>query len=115
VRHNVEAIRSTGAPLQRIVAVGGGTQNPLWVQIISDVAGISQTLPALTIGASYGDAFLAGLAVGLLAREDLGQWVRPGQTIAPAPRYRERYDALYADYRALYDQTREIVHHLAVE
>jgi xylulokinase len=99
--------------VKRIVAVGGGTQHPLWARIISDVAGISQTLPALTIGASYGDAFLAALAAGLLTRDDLSQWVKLGPMITPDLHHRERYESLYADYLSLYVQTQEIVHRLS--
>jgi xylulokinase len=113
VRHNLEAIRSTGASIERVVAVGGGTQTPLWLQIVSDVTGITQEVPALTIGASYGDAFLAGHAAGLLTRDDLDTWVKPGQVIGPNEATRERYEALYADYLGLYGQTRDIVHRLA--
>ena len=54
-----------------MVAVGGGTKSLAWLQIVSDVVGIPQSVPALTIGASYGDAFLAGLSANILKREDL--------------------------------------------
>ena len=30
------------------------------LQIVSDVAGVEQVIPALTIGASYGDAYWQG-------------------------------------------------------
>ncbi len=72
-------------------------------------------LPALTIGASYGDALLAAYASGLLSRDQLSQWVKTGQTITPDPNHHQRYESLYADYLALYQQTREIVHHLSRE
>ena len=39
------------APLHRLVAVGGGTQGGLWTQIVSDVTGREQVVPAQTIGA----------------------------------------------------------------
>ncbi|MGB4137790.1 MAG: FGGY family carbohydrate kinase, partial [Microbacterium sp.] len=63
VRHNVETMRAAGADIRRIVAVGGGTQGRLWLQIISDVTGLVQEVPETTIGASYGAAFLAAGAV----------------------------------------------------
>ena len=56
-----------GAPPRRLVAVGGGAKNPLWLQIVSDVSGLPQDVPERTIGASYGDAFMAGLATGIVA------------------------------------------------
>src|SRR4029079_1443071 len=73
-RANLEAMRDLGAPARRVVAVGGGTADPLLLQLVSDAAGIRQEIPASTIGASRGDAILAGLAAGLLAPGDLPAW-----------------------------------------
>lgn len=64
------------------------------------------------IGASYGDAFLAGIAAGRLQRSDLARWVRPGFEVRPNLGRKGTYDYLYADYRLLYERTREIVHRL---
>ena len=68
VRHNLEAMVEMGALPERLVAVGGGAQNLLWMQIVSDVTGMRQIVPARTIGACYGDAFLAGLGSGVICR-----------------------------------------------
>lgn len=112
IRHNIETFQSIGAEVKRVVAVGGGTKSRAWLQIVSDVAGVAQEVPQLTIGASYGDAFLAGVATGLLRREDLARWVQPGSEVRPDPARKAVYDALYADYRLLYENTRDIVHRL---
>lgn len=112
IRHNVDTFIGSGADVKRIFAVGGGTKSDVWLQIVSDVCGIPQVVPAQTIGASYGDAFLAGCAAGLLGRGDLGAWLRPGRLIEPDGSRRARYDALYADYLGLYERTRDIVHRL---
>src|SRR5262249_15942656 len=37
VRHDLEVMREAGARTGRVVAVSGGTNNPLWVRIVSDV------------------------------------------------------------------------------
>ncbi|MDF3018607.1 MAG: carbohydrate kinase, partial [Thermomicrobiales bacterium] len=70
VRHNLETMSAMGAPPRRLVAVGGGAKNPLWLQIVSDVSGLPQDVPERTIGASYGDAFMAGLATGIVSGPD---------------------------------------------
>jgi xylulokinase len=113
IRHNLETFRSIGAEVRRVVAVGGGTRSRTWLQIVSDAAGVVQEVPQLTIGASYGDAFLAGVAAGLLQRGDLERWVRPGSEIHPNPAHKETYDSLYKDYLLLYERTRDIVHRLS--
>lgn len=112
IRHNIETFQSIGADVRRVVAVGGGTKSRVWLQIVSDVTGIAQVVPQLTIGASYGDAFLAGMAAGLLSRHELAHWVRPGSEVRPDPARKAVYDSLYTDYRLLYEQTKDIVHRL---
>lgn len=113
VRHNLETFGELQAPINRVVAVGGGAQSATWPQIISDITGIGQVVPKTSIGASYGDAFLAGRAAGLLARDQLASWITPGRTVVPNRRLAELYDLRYHDYLALYEQTRDIVHRLS--
>ncbi len=113
IRHNIETFSSIGAGVKRVVAVGGGTKSTSWLQIVSDVAGIAQIVPALTVGASYGDAFLAGLAAGILKRDDIKVWVKPGTTIVPNPQRKALYDRYYADYLLLYERTKDIMHRMS--
>lgn len=112
IRHNMETFGSIGAHVERAVAVGGGAKGSTWLQIVSDITGIPQLVPANTIGASYGDAFLAGLAAGTVKMEDLSRWVTPERTIIPNQELRSRYDAGYANYLDLYTQTRDLIHRL---
>jgi xylulokinase len=111
VRHNLETIVAAGASPQRLVAVGGGTAAGFWPQIVSDVAGVEQTLPVHTIGASYGDALMAGIGIGLLDRD--ADWTVARQTIRPRERHRDLYDHLYDLYLDLYASTADICHQLA--
>lgn len=115
MRHNLEAMRDMGAIPRRVVAVGGGTHNPVWLQIVSDVTGVSQMVPEQTIGASYGDAFMAGLASGIIPDRTAlnGQWVRPARTYEPDPSLFELYSERYEMFRRLYESTRDDVHRLA--
>jgi xylulokinase len=94
-----------------VVAVGGGTRGGLWPQIVSDVAGIEQELPARQHGASYGDALLAAEGVGLVDSD--ASWVVPGSLVAPRPELRSLYDERYGLYRDLHERTVEIQHDLA--
>jgi xylulokinase len=105
-------MRDLGAPARRVVAVGGGTADPLLLQLVSDAAGIEQEIPASTIGASSGDAMLAGLAAGLLAPDDLRAWTTIERVVEPRPEARAGHDRRYAAFRELYSATRDIVHAL---
>jgi len=112
VRHLFEAMRDAGGEGKRLVAVGGGTKGGLGTQIVSDVTGEPQQLPEQkTIGAAYGDAFLAGLAGGIVDQDT--DWSSIAETVEPDPRNRETYDELYAVYKDLYPATRPMVHTLA--
>jgi xylulokinase len=103
-----------GAPPRRLVAVGGGAKNPLWLQIVSDVAGLPQDVPEKTIGASYGDAFLAGVATGLVpGLEALADWVTLAETFRPREAERAVYADYYPVYRGLYESAKEQLHALA--
>jgi xylulokinase len=112
IRHNLETFQAMGAPLRRIVAVGGGTKSSTWLRIVSDVAGVVQQVPSQTIGASYGDAFLAGLAAGAVKREDLERWVETGGEVRPDEQRRAAYEPLYRDFLELYEKTSGVVHRL---
>jgi xylulokinase len=108
-RHNLE-IMAGGQPV-RAVAVGGGTQGRLWMQIVSDVTGLRQQVPAETVGACYGDALLAAEATGLTP---LGtSWMRERAVVEPSAELRPLYDRLYGGFRELHPATREIQHDLA--
>ena len=113
IRHNIETFREMGTQVRRIVAVGGGAKTQTWLQIVTDIAGIAQEVPALTIGASYGDAFLAGLVSGRLHRDDLHSWVKADRLIGPDESRRAFYDQRFELFKQLYTQTRQIVHDLS--
>jgi xylulokinase len=111
VRHNLETIAEAGGGAERLVAVGGGTRGGLWTQIVSDVTGRPQELPAHTIGAAYGDALLAGRAAGLV--DDGADWNPIAATIEPDEGNAEVYEELYGLFRELYPATRAQAHALA--
>ncbi len=110
IRHNIEALEAEGCRASRILAVGGGTRNPAWLRIVSDIAGIEQVVPARQIGASYGDAFLAGIGVGMFSgTSEARRWLREGETVQPDPAHRPLYDATYGLYRELYARNAELM------
>jgi xylulokinase len=95
---------------QRTVAVGGGLQSPIWAQAVSDVTGRPQLVPQQAIGASYGDALLAAIGVGLVSPDT--DWAKIDREITPDPGNQARYQELYPTWRELYPATRDVVHKL---
>ncbi|MFJ6532932.1 FGGY-family carbohydrate kinase [Microbacterium sp. NPDC091662] len=114
VRHNVETMRAAGADIRRIVAVGGGTQGRLWLQIVSDVTGLVQEVPATTIGASYGAAFLAATATAAPdGTPAIADWNPISELIHPDEAVRSLYDTLFDRYVRLYEGSKSVIHELA--
>ncbi|MFB9909546.1 FGGY-family carbohydrate kinase [Allokutzneria oryzae] len=113
VRHNLEAMSAAGGEATRLVAVGGGTQGGLWTQIVSDITGQRQDVPAETVGACLGDALLAGVATGAVTEPDA--WNPVASVVVPDQLRHERYERYYQNYRELYTTTSRIAHFLAEE
>ncbi|MGY4099061.1 FGGY-family carbohydrate kinase [Nocardia sp. R16R-3T] len=110
VRHNLEAM-AAGGRARRLVAVGGGTKGGLWTQIVSDVTGLPQQLPADTVGACLGDALLAAEAVGV----DTAGWNPVIGVVEPDADRGATYASYYRRYREMYESTADIAHFLAAE
>jgi len=108
--HVFETYAELGAAPRTVRAVGGGTKNALWLQATSDLAGQVQEVCDKTIGAAYGDAFLAAQAVGLVPEDGIAAW-NPVATRVQPDRV-EAYARAYPLWKALYLQTRDIAHGL---
>jgi xylulokinase len=109
--HVMETYREVGAEPRTVLAVGGGTRNPVWLQASSDLAGMTQILRERTIGASYGDAFLAAVAVGAASPDDIDAWNPVARAVTPeaVPAYERQYPL----WKALYTSTRDVAHALS--
>jgi xylulokinase len=103
-----------GAPPSTVVAVGGGLRNRIWTQATSDVSGLKQEARGISIGASYGDAFLARLALGDISKSAIKQWNPATFTIEPDPRNARLYEKRYATFRELYPRIRDLMGELGV-
>lgn len=108
--HVIEAFRETGQETADIRAVGGGVKNSVWLQATSDIAKVPQVISEHSIGASYGDAFLAALAIGVAKPGDILKW-NPARTRIQ-PHSHPVYDHQYELFKRLHTQTRDIAHAL---
>lgn len=105
-RHVTDTFAELGQEPTRLLAVGGGTKNRLWLQATSDITGIDQVVCDKTIGASYGDAFMAALAIGAVTRGDIAEWNPVSEVIKARPD--AAYEKNFALFRRLYEQTKDI-------
>ncbi|WP_187430840.1 Xylulose kinase [Roseobacter fucihabitans] len=105
-RHVTDTFADLGQRPTRLLAVGGGTKNRLWLQATSDITDIDQAVCEKITGASYGDAFLAALAIGTVARADIADWNPVQETVQAKSDL--IYEKHYALFRRLYEQTKDI-------
>lgn len=100
--HIFETYAEAGAAPRRLMAVGGGTKNRLWLEATSHVSGLPQILARRTIGASYGDACLAAIGVGDISREAITRWNPAEGQVEPLadPAYARNYRIFKELYRS---------------
>lgn len=107
--HILETYAEAVAPPASIRSVGGGLRNRIWSQATSDVSGRSQEVSQIGIGAAYGDAFLAALAIGDVSREAIRRWNPVVSRIEPEPENATVYQRQYGVFRSLYSRTRDLM------
>lgn len=114
IRHNMECMLAENLHPKHILAIGGGTKNLAWMQMISNIANIQMSIPNQQIGSSYGDAFMAGVGVGLFSNlGEIRKWVYSTRQITPDPDAVAEYTPLYRIYRELYNQTQHLMRDLS--
>ena len=106
----LDLLEETRLPVKKIIAVGGGTKNPRWLQIIADMLDREVLVPQVTIGACYGDALLCALACGGYGLAQLGEKIQIARTVRPIPENHSVYQKGKPVFRALYMSTRELMH-----
>jgi xylulokinase len=111
LRQTLDLVEDAGEPISRLLAVGGGLKAELWAQVASDVTGRTQTVPRVTIGASYGDALMAAVGIGAVAPDS--DWMQAGSLVEPKADFSGPYGEMYQTYCSLYPLNREHMHALA--
>ena len=95
-------------PLLELRASGGGTNSPLWRQIIADVLGVPLSLTRTAEGVATGGAILAAVGAGWY--ETVGEaceaMVEVTDTTEPGANA-GAYDAAYEVYRSLYPKLKD--------
>jgi xylulokinase len=113
VNQHFEIFTEHKVPINKILAVGGGTKNPLWLQIIADITGKTIHTAGVTIGASYGDAMMAAMGIHFYSSfGDLAKIIRSGDVYKPDMEKHERYKKYQALFNKLYLANKDLMHQL---
>ncbi len=111
IKHIDECCGGFGDDIE-IFCVGGGSKSGEWMQIISDILNKKITVNKVSLGASYGNAFMAGLGVGAFKdKKEIHRWVETKKQYIP-DKDRSIYDKYYELYKQLYTNTKDIMHQL---
>jgi xylulokinase len=110
--HILETFDAVDETPRHIFSVGGGTKNRAWAQATSDVSGRTQILSEKSMGASYGDAFLAALAVGDVKAQDIKAWNPVVSEIVSNTKHTESYRRHYRVFSELYDRNCDLMRDL---
>jgi xylulokinase len=83
-RHHIDLARGAGLEPRRIVATGGGTNAPAWMQALADATQLPVDVVAVPEGAALGSAFIARCVAGLeVNMTDAHRWAKTARTIEP--------------------------------
>ena len=105
-----EAMEDIGFNIDGINAIGGGCSSPVWIQIISDITGKTLNIVNnhLEAGAA-GTALTVAVGLGVYpSMDEVDNLIGINRTIQPDASHRKRYDALYQEYRQLYELLRPV-------
>ena len=83
--HILETFTESGFKPKKLFAVGGGVKNNIWSSTISNISGFNQEVKKITVGAAYGNAFLAALAIGDVSKKDIIHWNTADYIIKSCP------------------------------
>lgn len=97
--------------IKNIMVVGGGTKNPEWMQILSDVTGRTLNTAEITIGASYGDTMLAAMGIGHFKDySDIQEMIKVSKQYVPNLSNHEKYTYYQSIFDELYVRNKDLMH-----
>ncbi|WP_238369552.1 xylulokinase [Heliomarina baculiformis] len=103
LRDNLEALKSTGARLDRVLAIGGGAQSRYWIELLATVLNMPVDLPERgEFGAALGAARLAICGITGAAPETVMTKPPVSQTIEPRADLQGAYEAAYEAFAQSY-------------
>jgi FGGY-family pentulose kinase len=108
-------MREEGVRVERIVACGGATQSPLWMQIHADVSGMGIAIPEEQQAVTLGSGIAAAVAAGLFPDLETAAtaMVRVARVVEPDMKAHARYGDILPHYAETYDGLKDSSRRLA--
>ncbi len=103
LKDNLNALREAGASVERVTAVGGGSNSPYWLKVIATTLNLPVDLPVGgDFGAAFGAARLALMAVTGESADTVCTAPATKATIMPEAGLTAAFEATYQTWRGLY-------------
>lgn len=105
-RHIIETMNQSGYSIDTIMASGGGTKNPIFVQEHANATGCAMLLPEESEAMLLGGAMMGTVAAGVFENlpEAMSAMSRIGKTVTPQTNKIKRYyDRKYRVFHELYN------------
>lgn len=110
--HILRTFRANGYVVKEMVAAGGPTKSPLWMQIHADVSNVPITLPQVADGPALGSAILGAVGAGLFPdiQQAAKRMVHARSRIEPNPAMHEAYRFYVDQYINTYPPLQSLIH-----
>ena len=113
IAQHLDILREHDLPLNKVLAVGGGSKNKLWLQMIADVSNQEIQTAKVTIGAAYGDALMGAIGVGICPGFDsLASHIQPAEVFTPDQRNHQVYAPYREIFAEIYKRNNDLMHSL---
>ena len=115
LRHNMEEAVKAGIKLDKeCYIVGGPARSDLWTQIFADATGYAMKRLNRDVEATLGDAFLAGMGVGVFKDPlEIKGWLDFRETVRTNTENNKLYGNHFRLYTMLYERTKDIMAEVA--
>lgn len=107
---SVELFREAGIEIERVISIGGGAKNPVWLQMQADIFGTPVVSLKNEQGPAMGAAMMAAVGSGWFGslKECADTFIGYGKTYEPIPANVEKYARLFKLYQQVYSATRSL-------
>ncbi|SFE87747.1 xylulokinase [Paenibacillus algorifonticola] len=115
LHESVDMFRAAGKTVNTIVSIGGGAQNPVWLQMQADIFDAKVVALENEQGPGLGAAMLAAYGSGWFESLEAcaAKFVKHAKQYSPQPEAVEAYKGLFRIYQQVYAQTRSLNEALA--
>jgi len=106
IKESFQIMKEMGVNPMQLIASGGFTKSPVWMQIMADSLGMTLHVSEVKEQSCFGAALLAGIGTGVYASywKALEVIPKPVLTVEPGTKNRELYEEKYELYKKEYQK-----------